>query len=74
MLQRHIGILVDIGRLAGENAELARFLDPIVIQIARAVEIRIRSCNTALAAPISSSSRVSGGTKALLVVRRFPQT
>ena len=39
MLRRHIRILVDIGRLAGENAELARFLDQTVVQIARAVEI-----------------------------------
>jgi two-component sensor histidine kinase len=39
MLRRHIRILVDIGRLAGENADLTRFLDQAVVQIARAVEI-----------------------------------
>jgi two-component sensor histidine kinase len=38
-LRRHIRILVDIGRLAGENADLNRFLDQAVVQIARAVEI-----------------------------------
>jgi two-component sensor histidine kinase len=37
-LRRHIRILVDIGRLSGENADLDRFLDH-VLQIARAVEI-----------------------------------
>jgi two-component system, sensor histidine kinase PdtaS len=31
--------LVDIGRLAGEKADLSRFLDRAVVQIARAVEI-----------------------------------
>ena len=38
-LRRHVRILVDIGRLAGENADLNRFLDQTVVQIARAVEI-----------------------------------
>jgi two-component system, sensor histidine kinase PdtaS len=38
-LRRHVRILVDIGRLAGENADLTRFLDQAVVQIARAVEI-----------------------------------
>src|SRR3954470_4045610 len=38
-LRRHIRILVDIGRLAGENADLDRFLDQAVVQVARAVEI-----------------------------------
>ena len=38
-LRRHVRILVDIGRLAGENADLIRFLDQAVVQIARAVEI-----------------------------------
>ncbi|MCK1512729.1 GAF domain-containing protein [Bradyrhizobium sp. 190] len=38
-LRRHVRILVDIGRLAGENADLNRFLDQAVVQIARAVEI-----------------------------------
>lgn len=38
-LRRHIRILADIGRLASENAELNRFLDQAVVQIARAVEI-----------------------------------
>jgi two-component sensor histidine kinase len=38
-LRRHIRILVDIGRLAGESADLSRFLDQAVVQIARAVEI-----------------------------------
>jgi two-component system, sensor histidine kinase PdtaS len=38
-LRRHIRILVDIGRLSGENADLDRFLDQAVLQIARAVEI-----------------------------------
>ena len=38
-VRRHIRILVDIGRLAGENADLDRFLDQAVVQVARAVEI-----------------------------------
>src|SRR3954452_15412056 len=38
-LRRHIRILVDIGRLAGENADLDRFLDQAVVQVSRAVEI-----------------------------------
>lgn len=38
-LRRHVRILVDIGRLAGENADLYHFLDQAVVQIARAVEI-----------------------------------
>jgi two-component sensor histidine kinase len=38
-LRRHIRILVDIGRVAGENADVDRFLDQVVVQVARAVEI-----------------------------------
>jgi hypothetical protein len=38
-LRRHIRILVDIGRLSGEDADLDRFLDQTVVQIARGVEI-----------------------------------
>jgi two-component system, sensor histidine kinase PdtaS len=38
-LRRHVRILVDIGRLAGEKADQGRFLDQTVVQIARAVEI-----------------------------------
>jgi two-component sensor histidine kinase len=38
-VRRHIRILVDIGRLSVEDADLDRFLDKAVIQIARAVEI-----------------------------------
>jgi len=38
-VRRHIRILVDIGRLAGENSDLDRFLDQTVLQVARAVEI-----------------------------------
>jgi two-component system, sensor histidine kinase PdtaS len=38
-LRRQIRILVDIGRLAGEGADLNRILDQAVVQIARAVEI-----------------------------------
>ena len=38
-LRRHTRILVDIGRLASENAGPDRFLDQTMLQIARAVEI-----------------------------------
>ena len=38
-IRRHVRILVDIGRLAGEKADLNRFLNQAVVQIARAVEI-----------------------------------
>jgi two-component sensor histidine kinase len=38
-LRRHVRILVDIGRIAGEKGDLSRFLDEVVVQVARAVEI-----------------------------------
>lgn len=38
-LRRHVRILVDLGRLAGEPITLERFLDQAVVQVARAVEI-----------------------------------
>jgi two-component sensor histidine kinase len=38
-LRRNVRILADIGRLAGQNADLSRFLDQAVVQISRAVEI-----------------------------------
>ena len=38
-LRRHVRILVDVGRLAGDDADLDRFLDQAVVQIARGVEI-----------------------------------
>ena len=38
-VRRHMRILVDIGKLAGEGTDLARFLDQAVMQVARAVEI-----------------------------------
>lgn len=38
-LRRHVRILVDLGRMAGEEASLSRFLDQACVQVARAVEI-----------------------------------
>jgi two-component system, sensor histidine kinase PdtaS len=38
-LRRHVRILVDLGRLTGENPNLERFLDQAVVQVARAVEV-----------------------------------
>jgi two-component sensor histidine kinase len=38
-LRRHVRILVEIGRLAGQSSSLERFLDQSVIQVARAVEV-----------------------------------
>src|SRR5690348_13646442 len=38
-LRRHVRILVDLGRLAGEQTNLNRFLDRVVVQVGRAVEI-----------------------------------
>ncbi len=38
-LRRHIRILVDLGRLAGQYSDVDRFLDQAVVQVARAVEI-----------------------------------
>lgn len=38
-VRRHVRILVDIGRIAGEKGDLTRFLDEVVVQVARAVEI-----------------------------------
>lgn len=38
-LRRHVRILVDLGRVAGEQIPLSRFLDHACVQVARAVEI-----------------------------------
>ncbi len=38
-LRRHVRILVDLSRLAGENIDTTRFLDQAVTLVARAVEI-----------------------------------
>jgi two-component system, sensor histidine kinase PdtaS len=38
-VRRHVRILIDLGRIAGENSDLNRFLDQAVLQVARAVEI-----------------------------------
>ncbi|TPM44152.1 GAF domain-containing protein [Mesorhizobium sp. B2-3-2] len=38
-LRRHVRILVDLGRLAGEETPVSRFLDQACVQVARAVEI-----------------------------------
>jgi two-component sensor histidine kinase/putative methionine-R-sulfoxide reductase with GAF domain len=38
-LRRHVRILADLGRLAGENMPLDRLLDQACVQVARAVEI-----------------------------------
>jgi two-component sensor histidine kinase len=38
-LRRHVRILADIGQLASAHADLNRFLDQAVVQVARAVEI-----------------------------------
>jgi two-component sensor histidine kinase len=38
-VRRHVRILIDLGRAAGETADLNRFLDQAVVQVARAVEI-----------------------------------
>lgn len=38
-LRRYVRILVDLGRLAGQQTSLERFLDQSVLQVSRAVEI-----------------------------------
>lgn len=38
-LRRHVRILVDLGRLAGQHSDVDRFLDQAVIQVARAIEV-----------------------------------
>lgn len=38
-VRRHVRILVDLGRLAGEGTDFDRFLDQAVVQVARAVKI-----------------------------------
>ena len=38
-LRRHVRILVDLGRLAARNFAMDRYLDQVVVQVARAVEI-----------------------------------
>ena len=35
-VRRHVRILIDLGRAAGETADLNRFLDQAVVQVARA--------------------------------------
>jgi transcriptional regulator with GAF, ATPase, and Fis domain len=38
-VRRHVRILVEIGRIAGVAADLSWFLDQLVVQVARAIEI-----------------------------------
>ena len=38
-VRRHVRIFIDLGRIAGESAEEEGFLDQVVVQVARAVEI-----------------------------------
>ena len=38
-IRRHVRVFVDLGRLAGESTDQDRFLDQVVVQVARAVEI-----------------------------------
>jgi two-component sensor histidine kinase len=38
-VRRHVRVFVDLGRIAGESNDQNRFLDQVVVQVARAVEI-----------------------------------
>ena len=38
-IRRYVRVFVDLGRLAGESTDQDRFLDQVVVQVARAVEI-----------------------------------
>src|SRR6202047_5530692 len=38
-LRRHVRVFVVMGRVAGESSDQNRFLDQVVVQVARAVEI-----------------------------------
>jgi hypothetical protein len=38
-VRRHVRVFVDMGRAAGESSDQNRFLDQVVVQVARAVEI-----------------------------------
>jgi hypothetical protein len=38
-VRRHVRILVEIGRIAGVGADLSWFLDQLLVQVARAIEI-----------------------------------
>jgi len=38
-VRRHVRVFVDLGRVAGESNDQNRFLDQVVVQVARAVEI-----------------------------------
>ena len=52
-LRRYIRILVDIGRLVGEQADLSRLLSQVVVQIAPLWKYTTSKCsNTARARPI----------------------
>jgi two-component sensor histidine kinase len=38
-VRRHVRVFIDLGRVAGESSDQNRFLDQVVVQVARAVEI-----------------------------------
>jgi hypothetical protein len=38
-VRRHVRIFIDLGRVASESADEYGFLDQVVVQVARAVEI-----------------------------------
>ena len=38
-VRRHVRVFVDLSRIAGESNDQNRFLDQVVVQVARAVEI-----------------------------------
>ena len=38
-VRRHVRVFVELGRIAGECTDHDRFLDQVVVQVARAVEI-----------------------------------
>jgi hypothetical protein len=38
-VRRHVRIFIDLGRVASESADEEGFLDQVVVQVARAVEI-----------------------------------
>jgi hypothetical protein len=61
-VRRHVRIFIDLGRVASESADEYGFLDQVVVQVARAVEIDHVS---AAGKPTYSSPPASGGKRAL---------
>ena len=65
-VRRHVRIFVDLRRVASESTDEDGFLDQVVVQVARAVEIdHVKVLRYAAGRPTYSSPPASGGKRAL---------